>query len=160
MTQGGRPYVVAAGESRRDDARLPFKACAADTNGVLSMSEFVLCGWESGPPLHMHDAVDEALYVLSGVLAVQLGEQRAGVSAGGFVWMPRGVAHGFANAGPEPAKVLALAVPGGIEDMFAEHAAYLASVGGPPDPRVMDEIAARHGSPTVGAPIRADGAPG
>jgi hypothetical protein len=38
--------------------------------------------------------------------------------------------RGFANAGPEPVKVLALAVPGGIEDVFAGHAAYLASAGG------------------------------
>jgi hypothetical protein len=31
------PYVLAAGETRRDDAILPFKALATDTGGLLSV---------------------------------------------------------------------------------------------------------------------------
>jgi hypothetical protein len=65
----------------------------------------------------------------------------------------------FANAGPEPVKILALAVPGGIKDICADDAFASPRPRSPPDPRVMDEIAARHGSPTPG-PIRADGAHG
>jgi hypothetical protein len=62
------PYVLAAGESRRDDAVLPFKALAADTGGRLSACEFTLGGWEPGPVLHKHDEVDEAFYVIRGKL--------------------------------------------------------------------------------------------
>ena len=71
--------------------------------------------------------------------------------------MPRGTAHTFANAGPDPVHVLAL--PGGVEELFAEQAAYLASVQDPPDPSVLDEMGVRHGAPTVGPPIRSQSAP-
>jgi hypothetical protein len=76
----------------------------------------------------------------------------------GSLWVPRGTAHAFANAGSEPLHVLALALPGGIEELFAEQAAYLASVQGPPDPQVLNRLGARHGAPTLGPPIRAKGA--
>ena len=49
MTDRAAPYVLAAGETRRDDAILPFKALASDTGGLLSVCEFTLGGWESGP---------------------------------------------------------------------------------------------------------------
>jgi mannose-6-phosphate isomerase-like protein (cupin superfamily) len=95
------PYVLDAGETRRDDAILPFKALASDTGGLLSVCEFTLGGWETGPVLHRHDAVDEAFYVVAGRLEAQLDDQRVQVAVGGFLWVPRGTAHTFANAGPE-----------------------------------------------------------
>ena len=55
--------------------------------------------------------------------------------------------------------MLALAVPGGVEELTAEQAAYLASIQGPPDPKVLDQIGVRHGAPTLGPPIRASDAP-
>lgn len=159
MQERAAPYVIGRGESRRDDALLPFKACATDTNGAMSFCEFTLGPWEMGPVLHFHTSVDEAMYVVSGTLLTQLGEERSEADAGAFVWMPRGVGHAFSNAGPDPVHVLVVAVPGGLEEMFAEHAAYFASLQGPPDPAVVSEIAARHGGMTLGPPIRADGAP-
>ena len=133
MEDRAAPYVLAAGETRRDDAILPFKALADDTGGLLSVCEFTLGGWESGPVLHRHDAVDEAFYVVAGRLEAQLDDRRV--------------------------QVLALALPGGVEELFAEQAAYLASVQGPPDPSVLDQIGVRHGAPTVGPPIRSHSAP-
>jgi hypothetical protein len=47
----------------------------------------------------------------------------------------------------------------GVEELFAEQAAYLATVQGPPDPKVLDQIGVRHGAPTLGPPIRASDAP-
>ncbi len=160
MDDRAAPYVLAAGESRRDDAILPFKALAADTGGRLSACEFTLGGWEPGPVLHKHDQVDEAFYVIRGKLEAQLGDRRVQAEAGGFLWVPRGTAPTFANAGPEPVQVLALALPGGVEELFAEQAAYLTSVKGPPDPSVLEEIGTRHGAPTLGPPIRSKDAPG
>jgi mannose-6-phosphate isomerase-like protein (cupin superfamily) len=153
------PYVLAPGESRRQDAILPFKALASDTGGLLSVCEFTLGAWESGPVLHRHTLVDEAFYVVAGHLEAQLDDERVQAAAGGFLWVPRGTAHAFANAGPQPLHVLAVALPGGVEALFAEQAAYLASVQGPPDPQVLDQIGARHGAPTLGPPIRATNAP-
>ncbi len=158
MDDRAAPYVLAAGESRRDDAILPFKALATDTGGRLSACEFTSGGWEPGPVLRKHDQVDEAFYVIRGKLEAQLGDRRVQAAAGGFLWVPRGTAHTFANAGPEPVQVLAL--PGGVEELFAEQAAYLTSVEGPPDPSVLEEIGTRHGAPTLGPPIRSDDTPG
>jgi mannose-6-phosphate isomerase-like protein (cupin superfamily) len=160
VTDRAAPYVLAAGQTRRDDAILPFKALAGDTGGLLSVCEFALGPWELGPVLHKHTTVDEAFYVVAGKLEAQLDDRRVQAAAGGFLWVPRGTAHSFANAGPEPVQALALALPGGVEDLFAEQAAYLSSVQGPPDPEVLAEIGLRHGAPTVGPPIRSKDAPG
>ena len=159
MNDRAAPSVLAAGDSRRGDAILPFKALAGDTGWLLSACEFTLGGWESGPVLHMHDAVDEAFYVVGGKLEAQVGDERVQVEAGGFLWVPRGRAHSFANAGPDQVHVLALALPGGAEELFAEQAAYLSSVQGPPDSAVLGEIGTRHGAPTLGPPIRSKDAP-
>lgn len=153
------PYALEPGATRRDKAILPFKATAEDTGGSLSVCEFELGGWESGPVLHMHADVDEAFFVVRGLLEAQLGDVRLTLERGGFLWVPRSTAHTFANASSGPVHVLALATPGGIEELFAEQYEYLASVEGPPDPTVLDEIGQRHGSPTVGPPIRAMNAP-
>ena len=41
--------------------------------------------------------------MVRGRLEAQLGDERGQVEAGGFLWVPRGTAHRFANAGPDPA---------------------------------------------------------
>lgn len=107
----------------------------------------------------MHTATDEAFYVARGVLEMQIGDERHQVPAGGFVWIPRGTPHTFANAGPDDVHALTLAIPGGIEDFFAENDAHLASVDGPPNPSELSEIAARHDVTILGPPIRARNAP-
>jgi mannose-6-phosphate isomerase-like protein (cupin superfamily) len=148
------------GATRVDDAILAFKASADDTRGALSICEFKLGPWESGPVLHKHETVDEGFYVIEGVLEAQLGDERVQAPTGSFVWVPGGIPHAFANGGPEPLHVLALALPGGIEELFAEQAAYFASLNGPPDPAVLSEMGERHGAPTLGPPIRSLDAPG
>lgn len=153
------PFIVRPGETRVDDAMLPFKLSAADSNGAVSICEFTLGPWESGPVLHKHDAVDEGFYVVAGTLEAQVGDERLQAEAGSFVWVPRGTAHAFANGGPEHLHVVALAVPGGIEELFAEQAAYFATLEGPPDLDVLSAMGDRHGAPTLGPPIRSKDAP-
>ena len=138
---------------------LPFKVLADDSGGALSVCEFELPAWSSGPVLHRHDAVDEGFFVVSGRLELQLDDERRPAGAGDFAWVPRGTAHTFACAGNEPVHVLAFACPGGIEHLFAEQDAYFAALEGAPDPEVLAEMGARHGAPTVGPPITATDAP-
>ncbi len=153
------PFVLGSGESRRDDAMLPFKLLALDSGGALSVCEFTLNAWESGPVLHSHVEVDEAFFVVRGLLEAQLGDSRVKAEEGGFVWVPRGTPHTFANGGEDSLHVLALAVPGGIEHLFAEQAAHIGSTGGNPSAEVMDELGRRHGALTLGPPIRSADAP-
>lgn len=159
MTDLAPAYLLPAGETRIEAAMLPFKVLAADSGGAISICEFTLPGWSSGPPLHLHDAVDEGFYVVSGRVEMRLGDERRVASGGDFAWVPRGTAHTFACASEDPAHVLAFACPGGIEHLFAEQHAYFASLDGPPDPEVLDAMGRRHGAPTVGPPIVATDAP-
>ena len=159
MSGIGQPFVVRPGESRVENAMLPFKLSAEDSNGALSICEFTLGPWDSGPVLHKHDAVDEGFYVVTGTLEAQVGDGRLQAEAGSFVWVPRGTAHAFANGGPDELHVVALALPGGIETLFAEQAAYFASLDGPPDIEVLSAMGDRHGAPTLGPPIRSAAAP-
>jgi quercetin dioxygenase-like cupin family protein len=154
-----RPFVLEPGQTRIERAMLPFKLVAADSGGALSICEFRLPGWASGPVLHRHDAVDEAFFVVTGDLEIQIDDSRFQAASGSFVWVPRGSAHTFACAGPDEVHVLALATPGGIEDLFAEQFEYLTSSGGTPDPAVLSEMGVRHGAQTVGPPITATNAP-
>src|SRR5688500_1970020 len=155
----GPGFVVPPGATRVDNAMLPFKLSAQDSNGAVSICEFTLGPWDSGPVLHKHDEVDEGFYVVAGTLEAQVGDERVQAEAGSFVWVPRGEAHAFANAGPDTLHVVALAIPGGIEALFAEQAAYFASLDGPPDMQYLSDMGERHGAPTLGPPIRSAAAP-
>lgn len=146
-------FVVRHGGSRLADAMVDIKAARADTGGSVTVSEFVLPAWSRGPVMHLHDSVDEALYLLTGRLDLQLGDERLFAEAGDFVWMPHGVQHGFSCASDEGVRALALALPGGLEDMFREQAAYLSGAGDAMDPAELDAIGGRHGARTLGPPI-------
>jgi mannose-6-phosphate isomerase-like protein (cupin superfamily) len=89
--QPSQTYVLAPDEVRRKPTAWPgIKADSTDTVGPYSVFEDTLAPWQSGPPLHLHSDEDEAFYVLEGTLTVKLdGEQRE-VTAGSFVWIPRG----------------------------------------------------------------------
>ncbi len=159
MAPLSEPFLLPPAGTRRDDAILPFKLLAADTDDRLSVCEFTLGAWESGPVLHLHEEVDEAFFVVRGRLEAQLGDRRVQAEAGSFLWVPRTTPHTFANAGDTQVHVLALACPGGVEHLFAEQAAHIAETNGRPDPAVMDEIGRRHGARALGPPIRSSAAP-
>jgi mannose-6-phosphate isomerase-like protein (cupin superfamily) len=152
-------FVLPAGGTRREGAMLPFKLLAKESGGLISVCEFTLPGWASGPVLHRHEEVDEGFFVVSGRLEFQLDDARVAAGAGDFGWVPRGTAHTFACASPDPVHVVSFAVPGGVEDLFAEQWEYLSSLTGAPDPSVLDSIGSRHGAPTLGPPIIASNAP-
>jgi hypothetical protein len=66
--------------------------------------------------------------------------------------MPRGVPHTFANLANAPARMLGLAVPGGIEDLLAS----VPRDGSPVDQTQMAALAKKFGSRTLGPPLWLD----
>lgn len=122
-----------------------FKLLAVDTAGQFSMLEWSLEPWQSGPGLHSHN-FDEAFYVLSGEVEFLVGEDRHVLGPRHLAWVPRSTPHSFANAGPEPARGLSVAAPGGLEDILTAHAA------GEPTPTEF-------GVALLGPPIRSEKAP-
>jgi quercetin dioxygenase-like cupin family protein len=65
----------------------------------------------AAPPLHVHRSYDEAWYVIEGTVTFALGQERSQRGAGSFVFVPRGLAHSFANPGPGAARVLVIGSP-------------------------------------------------
>jgi mannose-6-phosphate isomerase-like protein (cupin superfamily) len=114
MTDFLTGYVVAVGDGLAGDPGL--KASRQSTGGALSVFETSI---GAGPPLHVHDRDDECFYVLDGALSVHCGGEVFEAAAGSFVFLPRGRPHRFWAVGPA-ARLLLIAVPGGIEDYFRE----------------------------------------
>jgi mannose-6-phosphate isomerase-like protein (cupin superfamily) len=114
MTNFLAGYVVPPGAGVADDPSL--KASRRSTGGALSVLETTI---EAGPPLHVHDREDESFYVLDGELSIRCGSDAFDAPAGSFVFLPRGRPHRFWAMG-QPAKLLLIAVPGGIEDYFRQ----------------------------------------
>jgi hypothetical protein len=62
-----------------------------------------------------------------------------------------GTPHTFANLSDEPVCTVGVITPSGLENMFAEIAAYLPALTGPPDPQTITAINAKYGvSPADG----------
>jgi mannose-6-phosphate isomerase-like protein (cupin superfamily) len=114
MTDFLTGYVIPPGTGLAGDPSL--KASHRSTGGALSVFETTI---EAGPPLHVHDREDECFYVLSGELSIRCGGDAFDAPAGSFVYLPRGRPHRF-WASDQPARLLLITVPGGIEDYFRQ----------------------------------------
>jgi quercetin dioxygenase-like cupin family protein len=64
-------------------------------------------------PYHVHHTEDEALYVLEGELTFVCNGNKAVREAGSYIFLPRGVPHGFRCTGRENSRVLIHVIPGG-----------------------------------------------
>lgn len=95
------------------------------------------------PPLHIHDKTSHAWYVLEGEVRLTLGTDPLSVRAGGFVYVPAGLAHTFANVGSHPARMVQFTTPGGFERYLAELTEAFPE-GTAIDPQAIAEIMARH----------------
>jgi hypothetical protein len=77
---------------------------------------------EEGPPLHFHELNDEWLYVLEGEMRFRLADDVVPAPAGSFAFIPRGIAHTWQNVGREPAVLLGMIAPAGLERFFERYA--------------------------------------
>jgi uncharacterized RmlC-like cupin family protein len=146
------PFLVPADEHRQQ----PWRVLAGGdrTGGSVTFGDARLPTRTAGPARHVHSREDEAIYVVSGLLTVEVGDRRHQAGPGSLVWLPRGVPHVFANLSDEPVWSVGVITPSGLEEMFAEVAAYLAGLTGPPDSETILEINARYGvTPVDGPPL-------
>lgn len=96
---------------------------------------------------HSHDAYDETIYGLSGVLSWTIDGERVDVGPGEVLHIRRGEVHHFDNADDVDAKALAVVTPGILgPEYFREIAALVdAAAGGPPDVASIGAVMRRHG---------------
>lgn len=124
------------------------RARAVQTGGALGLVEqLVPPGF--GSPYHIHRNEDESFYVLEGQTRFFTGGQSFVLGAGGFAFLPRGIAHGFRTEGETASRSLLLATPGGFVDFVAELSSSTAPAG-PPDMGALMAAAARYGIEILG----------
>src|SRR6185312_13333368 len=88
------------------------KARAEATGGLLEVFEQV-AAVGSGPPRHIHHDCAESLLVLEGTLRFDLGSETTDVSAGGYVFVPKGVPHTYTNIGRTEGRIVFWFTPAG-----------------------------------------------
>lgn len=94
-----------------------FLAESENTNGKFAIWEAIVAPG-GGPPPHVHHREEEGFFILQGEIAFSIGEQQLTATAGSFANMPVGIEHAFKNKTDEPAKMLIIVAPGGLESMF------------------------------------------
>jgi len=89
-------------------------AGASDNDGAFDL---VVSKMRRGtePPPHVHSREHEMFYIVSGELNVYVGRKVFRVSAGEFIFLPRGVPHAFLLASDEVHQIT-LVTPGGFFD--------------------------------------------
>lgn len=120
---------------------------ADESDGAATVFECAVAGGATVPPPHSHDAFDETVYGLEGVLAFTIDGVTREIGPGDSVCIRRGQVHQFVNAGPVDAKFLSVATPGVFgPDYFTEIREVLtAAAGGPPDAATLLGVMRRHG---------------
>jgi quercetin dioxygenase-like cupin family protein len=117
------------------------------SGGSVAVFEFDVAAGGKVPVAHSHDAYEETVYGLAGVLTMTVEGRPTEIGPGDVLCIPRGALHRFDNFHPAEAKMLAIVTPGVLgPDYFREIAAALkAAAGGPPDPAVIAAVMRRHG---------------
>lgn len=115
------------------------------TNGVIAIVEHPVAPRILVPP-HVHQANDEWSYILEGRIGVRIGDDEFIAEAGSYVLKPRGIPHTFWNPDDQPARILEIITPSGLEEMFARFGRLGAR--GELTPETMSATAAQYGSTT------------
>ena len=139
--------TMTSDEIRVGPLAIRFLVEAEESGGSVSMFEFDVPSQAKVPIAHCHDAYEETLYGLSGVLTWTVDGETHEVGPGDVLCIPRGVVHKFENEGEVAATNLAIVTPGVLgPQYFRDLAAVVeAAAGGPPDPAGIVEVMRRHG---------------
>lgn len=125
-----------------------FLNTGADSNGSMAMFELsVPAGVGLPAPTHYHEAYEETVFGLEGILTWTVDGKAIDVAKGESVCIRRGVVHRFDNNGSKDAKVLCIVTPAKVSpEYFRETAEVLReAAGGPPDKQKLSDIMVRHG---------------
>jgi quercetin dioxygenase-like cupin family protein len=116
------------------------------SGGSVAVFEFDVPAGSKVPIAHSHDAYEETIYGLEGVLTWTVDGRQIEVGRGEVLCIPRGAIHRFDNGHSADAKMLAIVSPGILgPDYFRELAAVVKAAAGPPDPAAIAEVMRRHG---------------
>ena len=134
-------------EIRIGQMAVRFRLEGEESGGSVAVFEFDVPAAGRVPVAHSHDAFDETIYGLEGVLSWTLDGTKTDVGPGEALFIPRGVVHRFDNDHGADAKMLAIVSPGILgPGYFRDMASVLgAAKAGPPDPAAIGEVMRCHG---------------
>src|SRR5262245_61262405 len=112
--RGTRTMASTAGDDviRAGQIEIRFRLEAAQTSGSLTMFEFLVPAQARVPVPHSHEAFDETIYGLAGILTWVLDDRQVRVGPGDVLFIPRGHVHHFANLDTVDARELSVITPG------------------------------------------------
>jgi len=117
------------------------------SGGSVAVFELDVPSGANVPIAHSHDAYEETIYGLKGVLTLTLHGRKTDVGPGDVICIPRGAVHRFDNVYGADSKTLVIVSPGILSpDYFREIAAVVrAAAGVPPSAAALAEVMRRHG---------------
>jgi len=132
--------------------RIHCKVTTSDSRGSCSIFELAALP-RYGPPRHVHHREEEWYYVLSGDFLFEAGCQQNHLPTGGSIWLPRDLAHCWANEGTTAGKLILMCQPAGFEKFFDEAAQVPLYSQNPAELQKLHELHAKYGMELVGPPI-------
>ena len=107
-----RPYALKAGEgwTYRFGVDFTVKAGEVQAGSGAAILEY---GTRQGeePPDHTHGTEDEMFSVLEGAITFRCGGESFDLEKGGFIFLPRGIQHGYTIRSEDPVRLLVITCP-------------------------------------------------
>lgn len=133
------------------------KLTAAESEGALGIAE-VTQPPGIATPLHSHVNEAEVFFLLEGTILYEAGGILHELGPGSLMYLPREVPHRFRITGNRPARILVIAIPGSLLDLYAEVGVPAAqrSLPAHPDPDEIgrwNQVAPDYGLRVLGPPL-------
>ncbi len=127
------------------------KLAGSDTDGAAAVVHLTVPKL-SGPPLHRHSREDEWFYLLDGELTFDVDGQRFSAGPGSSAFAPRGTVHTYQNFHDEPARLLVMVTPAGLDRFFDDVSALNKGLSQPDYARV-EQLMQSYGMELLGPPL-------
>jgi quercetin dioxygenase-like cupin family protein len=146
MPEGLDAKVIAPGEGRTVKlfgVRFDYRVESSDSGGTLAVLEVMIPPRTLVKP-HNHTREDEFSLILEGTVGLRIGDKVSEAGTGGSLVKPRGIPHAMWNATDQPARVIEMLSPGGLEEYFDKLGPVLAHEDGA-GPKEYYELAEAYG---------------
>ncbi|MBO0949898.1 cupin domain-containing protein [Fibrella forsythiae] len=152
-----KAIMVRAGEDRFAnrftflDAQFDIKVSGKDTEGQFVVFD-TLRPKKVGPPLHVHEKLDEWFWIVDGEFKFQAGDETLRLKPGDSLMIPKGMAHAFVKTSEGVARLIVMHQPAGKMEEYFLTASKL------PDqsPEARRALAAQNDTHFVGPPLTPD----
>ena len=138
-------------EIRLGQLAVRFLVEGKDSGGSVAIFELDVPAGAKVPIAHSHDAYEETIYGIEGVITFTLEGRKIEIGPGDALCIPRGAVHRFDNLHSATSKTLAIISPGILTPDYFREIATIARAAAtsvpptPPHPKALAEVMRRHG---------------